>query len=127
MSTFCFVINLIIIFKAYECSIIIPIKAFVENCQLPKGCKWNDKNQWLLEETIVCKNLYSTINLDKCNLTNKTSDSTIDLYALRLVFNEMTDNHYILNNDFNLHKIIDFINASIFSIKTAWSYTYIIT
>ena len=109
MFTFSFAIKLIIFLKAYECS----MKTFVENCQLPKGCKWEDKKHWLVEETIVCKNLRSKINLDKCNLTNKTSNRITDMYNINLMLNEKVDNNYILNNDFNLHKIIDFINSTI--------------
>ena len=113
------VINLIIIFKAYECSI-VPINAFVENCQLPKECKWLDMKQKLIEETIVCKNLRSTtkINLNKCNVKNKTSYDIYDIYKIHLILIEKIDNNYILNNDFNLHQIIDIINSPIGSILT---------
>ena len=107
-----FVFQLMILSKAFE---YIPIKTFIDNCHLPKGCKWIDKKQQLLEETIVCNNLQSRLDLNKCNVTKKRSEKLWEYYAINLVFVEKTNRNYILNNDFNLHTIVDIINSTISS------------
>ena len=107
------VIFLLITFSSPLKNSTISLSEFMENCQLPNGCALIDKNKWTSSENIiVCENLRSRFDLDTCNLTNKMSNLPSSFSSLSLILIEKVNRNYILNNDFNIHKIIDVVNST---------------
>ena len=84
------------------------------NCGLPENCKLATKKQEdSLEQIIVCQNYQSLrFNKDKCKHELDDIKGIKDgekPYLLTLHFTDYTKN-YVLENSFQMHKIVDLVN-----------------
>ena len=69
---------LIICSKAYNYTA-ISLRTFIDNCQLPNGCKIVEILE-LISNKIDCYNLRSTINLDNCDLKTRKNTTVKPIY-----------------------------------------------
>ena len=67
----------------------MPLRTFIENCQLPKGCKLIELDK--LSYDMVCYNFRSTINLHNCNLNTSKNTKSVKNKTFTLMLIEKTE------------------------------------
>ena len=85
----------------------IPKKDIIDKCELPDRCKWIKKDGMINEETIICNGLNSTFNTNKCNISSEINNEKNNFYIIYMVLLLKYSHDYVLNNDFNMHRIIE--------------------
>jgi hypothetical protein len=100
------VASFLLLINGLESKMANKTRSIKDQCELPSECKWlKKKEDWLTIETIACNNLHSRFNLNKCNISRNSNKSDIIETMLILKYRH----NYILDNDFNMHKVIDYL------------------
>ena len=79
-------------------------------CYLPDGCEFAETKKWNIEAYIVCKDMSKKLDFKAGERKLQNCSEIFNYFKVNLIF-EGTAN-YILNNSFELHKMINYFGNS---------------
>lgn len=84
-------------------------------CYIPDGCEFAERKKWKLEAYIVCKDMSKKLDFKAGERKLPNCSEIFNYIKVNLIFEGTTN--YILNNSFELQKMINYFGNSTFEYR----------